>query len=171
MTAPVHLHDTVLVDRPATEVAARLARDGATLASAATDAARHATATVRDRAGFRGRGLAPTVEVRRPTEYELGVVVVTWETDEPATGWPHMALWLVPSAQADGTTRLGVLSPRHPGYDRSAGDVDKVWRDRAARTAVTSFLLALGRSLESPEAAPEPASAVAPNRDAVPVAV
>jgi hypothetical protein len=167
----VHLHDSVVVDRPATEVAARLVLEGAALAGAATEAARHATATVRDRAGFRGRDVAPTVEVRRPTEHELGVVVVTWETDERASGWPRMALWLVPSAQPDGTTRLGILSPRHPGYDRSAGDIDKVWRDRAARTAVTSFLLALGRTLESPVAAPEPVTAAVPNRDAAPVAV
>lgn len=147
MTIPVHVHVTLSVARDAALVAERLRTSPSALSAAATADALRAGADLMGAAGFRA-GALPTVEARAPADDEIGHLVVRWRGDEDATGWPAMTIWVVALPDGDGTSKLALLSPRHPGYDLSTNRVDKLWRDRLARTAVRSFGVALRHMLE-----------------------
>ncbi len=148
MATPVHIHTTLPVRLGALLVAEQLRSTPAVLSAAATADAITAVAALLESGGFRTRAL-PTLEARLPEGDEIGHVVVRWRGDEDATGWPDMTIWVLAMPKTDDTSTLVLLSPRHPGFDMSTGRVDKVWRDRIARTAVRSFGSALRRLLET----------------------
>ena len=146
MTRPVHVHETVRLEREPAAVCRELREHGRDLVLLATAEALEAGLPLRETAGFRSHRL-PIVTSRRPEGEEIGCLVVTWDADEEATGWPSLSLWIVPRPSSDGATLLTLLSSCHPGVDLSTNRVDKVWRDRLARTAVRSFATALARLL------------------------
>lgn len=154
MTIPIHLHQRVPIQMNPSQVAARLRSAPSAYSAAATADALDAVADLARAGGFRARAL-PTVQARAPSDTEFGSMVVVWSGDEDATGWPAMTLWVVATPAGDGWSDLVILSPRHPGYDLSTNRVDKVWRDRLARTAVRAFAISLRRLLESGVEPPE----------------
>ncbi len=161
MALPLHVHETLTMRCDAVSVAERLRAAPTELATAATADAIRTGADLLRGGRFPARAL-PRVESRLP-DGELGSLVVRWSGDEEATGWPAMTLWVLVLPAADGASTLALLSPRHPGYDLSTNRVDKVWRDRLARTAVRSFGTALRRLVEADrcDRAPDPAPALA----------
>jgi hypothetical protein len=144
---PVHVHTTVALAVSPEAAHDRLHGDVAALAAAATADAIATTAPLARTGGFRATAL-PGVHARPPKEDGLPAAVVVWTGDEEATGWPSMVLELVVTPAGGGRSRLAVLSARHPGCDLSTNRIDKVWRDRLARTAVHAFATALARALE-----------------------
>jgi hypothetical protein len=147
---PLHVHTTVALDVSAETAHQRLRTDIGALAATATAEAIETTAPLARTGGFRASVL-PGVHVRPTKEDGVAAAVVVWTGDEEATGWPSMVLELVVTPADGNRGRLTVLSARHPGYDLSTNRIDKVWRDRLARTAVHAFATALARALERAE--------------------
>jgi hypothetical protein len=147
---PVHVHTTVPLDVPAEAAHQRLRADIRALAANATAEAIETTAPLARTGGFRASVL-PGVHARPTEDDGLAAALVVWTGDEEATGWPSMVLEVVVVPTDGGGGRLTVLSARHPGYDLSTNRIDKVWRDRLARTAVRAFATALARALERSE--------------------
>jgi hypothetical protein len=144
---PLHVHTTVALDVSAEAAHQRLRTDIEALAATATAEAIEATAPLARTGGFRATTL-PGVHARPTKDDGLAAAVVVWTGDEEATGWPSMVLELVVAPSGGGRGRLALLSARHPGFDLSTNRIDKVWRDRLARTAVHAFATALARALE-----------------------
>jgi hypothetical protein len=143
---PLHVHLTVPLPVACETAFDRLRGDLEALTTAATAEAIATTAPLARAGGFRATAL-PSVHARLTTGDELSAAVVSWTGDEEATGWPSLALELVVTPAVGGRGRLAVLSARHPGCDLSTNRIDKLWRDRLARTAVHAFATTLARSL------------------------
>lgn len=132
------------------ELATRLldARDslGPVATTAALDRSSDALARGRFRAPAR-----PHTSVHPATPDELGLLHLTWTSDEEATGWPAITLTLAVEA-ADQGARLLILSRRAPGYDLSVNRMDKRARDRILQEVGRHVAEAVSDRLEDPRA-------------------
>ena len=137
----VHLHTTRFLPQAVEDVLGQLETDPQGLAERATSAALDAATPILVAGRFRSPA-APDVRARTGRAPELAALVVRWEADEEASGWPPMTLDLVVTPTAEGT-RLTVLSEREPGYDLSRNRLDKAERDQTVSVAVSSFLDAI----------------------------
>jgi hypothetical protein len=143
---PLHVHTTVPLRVGCEEAVERLTSELAALATEATALAIEHVAPLARGGGFRATAL-PSVTVLEAADDDVAAAVVRWEGDEEATGWPAMTLSIVVTPTSAGSSRLALLSPRHPGYDLSTNRIDKVWRDRLARAAVRAFATALAEAI------------------------
>lgn len=156
MTTPVHVHGTVPMMHSPEEVGEYLRANAHLLAVVATARAHESVTSLARSGGFRSRAV-PSVEARLSEDDELGCVTVRWDGDEDATAWPAMTSWLVPLWATSGS-RLALVSPRHPGVDLSTNRIDKLWRDRLARTAVHAFLTTIAQLIDLGAGTPAPSA-------------
>lgn len=145
--APRFLHHLCVTGHEPDRLRALLLADPTGLAERATRVAVVRAADALRAGGFRAPA-APRVGVRPGRTGVLGVLDLSWEGDEEATGWPRLTCTVLVEAYEAGS-RLAVLSSREPGYDLSLNRIDRFARHQVLRQAGADLAAAIVGELDA----------------------